>query len=280
MIISQLLQSAVQLNHRSDSAALDCELLLCHVLKVDRSYLKTWPDREVSSAGEENFQGLLQRRILGEPVAYLIGSQGFWTLDLSVSSDTLIPRPETELLVEAALSLELSEQARALDLGTGTGAIALALASEHSQWQISAVDLIPQAVQLATANCQRHQLSNVAIYQSHWFEKIPAQRFDLIVSNPPYIEVDDVHLTQGDVRFEPASALVSGPQGLDDLRLITAQSPDYLADKGWLMVEHGCQQGPAVRELFVQAGFSLVETRVDLNGLERITLGCYALTAA
>ena len=274
MNISQVLQSAVQRNHLSDTATVDCELLLCHVLDVDRSYLKTWPDRELSSAVEEQFEQLLERRIEGEPVAYLIGNQGFWTLDLEVSPDTLIPRPETELLVETALELDLPQQAKALDLGTGTGAIALALASERSQWQISAVDLMPKAVQLASANCQRYEFENVEIFQSSWFAEIPAQRFDLIVSNPPYIEDGDRHLTQGDVRFEPASALVSGSDGLDDLRLLIAESVNYLADRGWLMVEHGYQQGPAVRELFRQAGFSAVETRADLNGLERITLGC------
>lgn len=274
MNISQVLQSAVQRNHLSDTATVDCELLLCHVLDVDRSYLKTWPDRELSSAVEEQFEQLLERRIEGEPVAYLIGTQGFWTLDLKVSPDTLIPRPETELLVETALELDLPRQAKALDLGTGTGAIALALASERSQWQISAVDLMPRAVQLASANCQRYEFENVEIFQSSWFAEIPAQRFDLIVSNPPYIEDGDRHLIQGDVRFEPASALVSGSDGLDDLRLLIAESVNYLADRGWLMVEHGYQQGPAVRELFRQAGFSALETRADLNGLERITLGC------
>jgi release factor glutamine methyltransferase len=279
MNISQLLQSAVQSNCLSDTAILDCELLLCHVLDVDRSYLKTWPDRELSSAVEEQFQQLLQRRIQGEPVAYLIGTQGFWTLDLKVSPDTLIPRPETELLIEAALELALPQRANVLDLGTGTGAIALALASERSQWQVSAVDLMPKAVQLASANCQRHQLGNVKIFQSCWFKEIPAQRFDLIVSNPPYIEYGDRHLTQGDVRFEPASALVSGADGLDDLRQLIAESVEYLADKGWLMVEHGNQQGAAVRELFHHAGFSAVETRVDLNNLERITLGYCELAA-
>ncbi|MGB0449744.1 MAG: peptide chain release factor N(5)-glutamine methyltransferase [Porticoccaceae bacterium] len=273
MKISRLLQSAVELNHLSDTATVDCELLLCHVLDVDRSYLKTWPDRELDSVAEEQFQQLLTRRIQGEPIAYLIGTQGFWTLDLKVSPDTLIPRPETELLVEAALELELPQQARVLDLGTGTGAIALALATERSQWQISAVDLMPKAVQLARANCQRHQLDNVEIFQSCWFGEIPPQRFDLIVSNPPYIEDGDQHLTRGDVRFEPASALVSGSDGLDDLRLLIAESVDYLADSGWLMVEHGFQQGAAVRELFRRAGFSAVETRADLNNLERITVG-------
>ena len=279
MQISQLLKSAVQLNYLSDTATVDCELLLCYVLEVDRSYLKTWPDRELDSDDEERFQQLLQRRVQGEPVAYLIGTQGFWTLHLNVSPDTLIPRPETELLVEAALELELTPRAKVLDLGTGTGAIALALASERSQWHISAVDLMPKAVALAKANCQAHGLDNVEIFQSSWFTEIPAQRFDLIVSNPPYIDADDEHLTQGDLRFEPASALVSGLQGLDDLRLLIAQSVDYLADRGWLMVEHGYQQGPAVRELFEQAGFTSIETRLDLNGLERISLGCFEIAA-
>jgi release factor glutamine methyltransferase len=277
MYISRLLQTAVQLNHLSDTAAVDCELLLCHVLGVDRSYLKTWPDREVCAADEEQFQQLLQRRLQGEPIAYLIGTQGFWTLDLRVSPDTLIPRPETELLVEAALELALPLHARVLDLGTGTGAIALALASERSDWQVSAVDLIPEAVALARANCQRHQLSNVEIFQSCWFTQISPQHFNLIVSNPPYIEDGDEHLSQGDVRFEPASALVSGADGLNDLRQLIAESVNYLADRGWLMVEHGYQQGSAVRECFHQAGFVALETRHDLNGLERVTLGQLAL---
>ena len=277
MHIAPLLQSAVQLNHLSDTAVVDCELLLCHVLDVDRSYLKPWPDREVGAAAEKQFQQLLQRRIQGEPVAHLIGTQGFWTLDLRVSPDTLIPRPETELLIEAALELALPEQARVLDLGTGTGAIALALASERRQWQISAVDLMPKAVELARTNCQHHQLNNVEIFQSCWFAQIPPQHFNLIVSNPPYIEDGDEHLSQGDVRFEPASALVSGVDGLDDLRQLIAESVNYLVDGGWLMVEHGYQQGPAVRKCFHQAGFAAVETRSDLNGLERITLGYSAL---
>ena len=274
MTISQLLQTAVQQNHASDTPVLDCELLLCHVLDVDRTWLKTWPDREISSDHQQQFQQLLQRRIEGEPIAYLVGSQGFWTLNLKVSPDTLIPRPETELLVETALELALPRRARVLDLGTGTGAIALALASERPQWQVSGADLMPGAVELAKHNCQNHKLDNVTLLQSNWYSDIPAQPFDLIVSNPPYIEEGDRHLSEGDVRFEPASALVSGESGLQDLETLIGQSPDYLAASGWLLVEHGYQQGAAVRELFEQAGFAAVETRLDLNGLERITLGC------
>lgn len=275
MTISRLLQTAVQQNHASDTPELDCELLLCHVLNVDRTWLKTWPDREVSSDHQQQFQQLLQRRIEGEPIAYIVGSQGFWTLNLKVSPDTLIPRPETELLVEAALELALPQRAQVLDLGTGTGAIALALASERPQWQVSGADLMPGAVELAKHNCQNHKLDNVTLLQSNWFSDIPAQSFDLIVSNPPYIEQGDRHLSEGDVRFEPASALVSGESGLQDLETLIGQSPDYLAASGWLLVEHGYQQGAEVRELFDHSGFASVETRLDLNGLERITLGCF-----
>jgi release factor glutamine methyltransferase len=274
MTIAELLHSATVANQPSDSPKLDCELLLCFVLGVAPSYLKTWPERQVSGDHWAQFDALLQRRIAGEPVAYLIGSQGFWSLDLEVSPATLIPRPETELLVEVALDLALPEQAAVLDLGTGTGAIALALASERSGWQICAVDLQQSAVDLAERNRQRYQLNNVRLFASDWFAAIPVQRFDLIVSNPPYIEANDPHLSQGDVRFEPASALVSGDDGLDDLRLVCSQSVDYLADGGWLLLEHGFDQGAAVRELLERAGFTLVETRSDLNGCERITLGC------
>jgi release factor glutamine methyltransferase len=273
MTIAELLQSATAANQLSDSSGLDCELLLCFVLGVDPSFLKTWPERQVSDDHRAQFDGLLQRRIAGEPVAYLIGSQGFWSLDLEVSPATLIPRPETELLVEVALELSLPEQASVLDLGTGTGAIALALATERNYWKVCAVDLQQQAVDLAERNRQRYQLNNVRLFASDWFAAIPAQRFDLIVSNPPYIEANDPHLSQGDVRFEPASALVSGDDGLDDLRLVCSQSVDYLADGGWLLLEHGFDQGAAVRELLELAGFNSVETRPDLNGCERITLG-------
>lgn len=277
MTIAELLQSATGANQLSDSPGLDCELLLCFVLGVDPSYLKTWPERSVSDAQQLEFEALLQRRVVGEPIAYLIGSQGFWSLDLEVSPATLIPRPETELLVEIALDLTLPEQAKMLDLGTGTGAIALALATERSHWEIFAVDLQQQAVDLAERNRQRYQLENVSVFASDWFAAIAVQQFDLIVSNPPYIEANDPHLSQGDVRFEPASALVSGDDGLNDLRLVCSQSVDYLADGGWLLLEHGFDQGKAVRELLERAGFALVETRADLNGCERITLGCYHL---
>lgn len=257
----------------SDSASLDTELLLCHALGVDRTYLKTWPDRQPNAEQLHEFQRLFQRRLKGEPIAYILGRQGFWSLDLKVSEHTLIPRPETELLVETALALSLPQQASVLDLGTGTGAIALALASERSIWELTALDVEPQAVALAEENRANHGLDNVRVLQSDWFSSLPAVKFDLIVSNPPYIENNDPHLSQGDVRFEPASALVSGPQGFDDLILLAAQSVGFLAANGWLLVEHGCEQGDGVRALFAEAGFHAIETRRDYNQLDRITLG-------
>jgi release factor glutamine methyltransferase len=278
--VEDLLGRSTELSSASDSAQLDTELLLCHSLNVDHTWLKTWPDHQPQPADIARFELLFKRRLNGEPVAFIVGTQGFWSLELCVSPDTLIPRPETELLVEAALQLDLPTHSQVLDLGTGTGAIALALAVEEPLWQVTAVDVQPKAVALAERNRQLHQLDNLRIYQSDWFSAIAANRsqpeigFDLILSNPPYIEANDHHLFEGDVRFEPASALVSGVDGLDDLRLVIGQSCGFLRQGGWLMVEHGHNQGAAVRELFMDAGFNSVETRVDYNQLDRISLGC------
>lgn len=272
MTISELLQRSAELTD-SDSALLDTELLLSHALDVSRTYLKTWPDRQPDTNQVTAFSALFQRRLRGEPIAYILGHQGFWSLDLKVSEHTLIPRPETELLVETALELQLSPHSSVLDLGTGTGAIALALACERNDWNITAVDFQPQAVALAEENRAAHKLDNVQIVQSNWFAALPAVKFDLIVSNPPYIENNDPHLSQGDVRFEPASALVSGAEGLDDLILLISQSVVFLKPNGWLLVEHGYDQGPGVRALFTEAGFSAIETRNDYNQMDRITFG-------
>ena len=270
--ISELLQRSAELTD-SDSALLDTELLLSHALDVSRTYLKTWPDRQPDTNQVTAFSALFQRRLRGEPIAYILGHQGFWSLDLKVSEHTLIPRPETELLVETALELQLPPHSSVLDLGTGTGAIALALACERNDWNITAVDFQPQAVALAEENRAAHKLDNVQIVQSNWFAALPAVKFDLIVSNPPYIENNDPHLSQGDVRFEPASALVSGAEGLDDLILLISQSVVFLKPNGWLLVEHGYDQGPGVRALFTEAGFSAIETRNDYNQMDRITFG-------
>lgn len=273
MRIDQLLAHATQID--SPTAQLDAELLLAHVLDKPRSYLFTWPEKTLSEAQAKAFMALLERRQRGEPVAYLLGQQGFWTLDLQVAEHTLIPRADTELLVEAALQLaDASSPLRVLDLGTGTGAIALALASERPQWAVTGVDRIESAVALAQSNQQQLQLSNVQFLSSHWFSALTDQRYDLILSNPPYIADNDPHLQQGDLRFEPLSALVSGPDGLDDLRLIIAQAPTYLTAQGWLLLEHGFDQACAVRELLQQAGFIEVNSQRDLGGHERISFGC------
>jgi len=270
-IIASLLRNA-QLPD-SPTERLDAELLLAAAIGKSRSYLHTWPERIVSSEDAEAYAGYLQRRRAGEPVAYILGQQGFWKIDLEVAPHTLIPRPDTELLVETALELQPASPAKVLDLGTGTGAIALALASDCPAWQVMAVDRVDEAVALAERNRQRLGLGNVKVLASHWFSSLAGERFDLIVSNPPYIAAQDPHLVEGDVRFEPSSALVAGADGLDDLRLIVSEAPQYLLAGGWLLLEHGYDQADAVRTLLVAQGFIDVASRKDLGGHERISLG-------
>lgn len=247
MRIDQALQQAAQQLADSDSARLDAEVLLSRVLNKDRTYLYTWPERELTCAEQQAFAQLVARRCQGEPVAYLTGEQEFWSLPLKTHRKTLIPRPETELLVEQALALEPGSRARVLDLGTGTGAIALALASERPGWQISAVDRIAESVSLAQENAARLNLK-IKVYQSDWFSAVPeTETFALILSNPPYIDAADQHLQQGDLRFEPTSALVAGERGLADIRHISKQALGYLTPGGYLLLEHGWQQAADVR---------------------------------
>lgn len=257
----------------SPSPRLDAELLLAHALGQSRSYLRTWPEREPDAAQCAAFAALLERRRAGEPVAYLLGRQGFWSLDLEVAPHTLIPRPDTELLVETALALGPGGPARVLDLGTGTGAIALAVACERPAWQVLGVDRVSEAVQLAERNRARLGLGNARFVESVWFSTLGGERFALIVGNPPYIAAEDRHLSEGDVRFEPASALVAGEDGLDDIRRIVHEAPEHLEAGGWLLLEHGYDQAEAVRALFAARGFAAVESRRDLGGHQRITLG-------
>ncbi|MGY4490621.1 peptide chain release factor N(5)-glutamine methyltransferase [Pseudomonas sp. TE3610] len=270
-IIASLLRSAEL--PESPTARLDIELLLAAALGKNRSYLHTWPERIVTTEAAATFSEYLERRRAGEPVAYILGQQGFWKLDLEVAPHTLIPRPDTELLVETALELLPATPAKVLDLGTGTGAIALALASERGGWQVTAVDRVAEAVALAERNRERLRLGNVRVLESHWYGALQGERFDMIISNPPYIRAADPHLVAGDVRFEPASALVAGDDGLDDLRTIIAQAPQHLASAGWLLLEHGYDQAAAVRELLAKHDFEQIESREDLGGHERITLG-------
>lgn len=276
MNIKQALQQAASLLSESDSAQLDAELLLLHVIQEQRTILFTQPDRELSSAEQTQFDTLIQRRINGEPVAYLLGQQGFWTLDLKVAPSTLIPRGDTESLVEWVLENHDDAQKKVLDLGTGTGAIALALAFERNQWNVSGLDLMEDAVQLAKENAKLNGIKNAEFYQSSWFENVPIDsQFDLIVSNPPYIDEQDEHLAQGDVRFEPLSALVAKENGLADLRKIAEDARQYL--NGYLVMEHGWQQAEDVQRILVDLGYEKVGSGQDLGNRDRFTFGFYSL---
>ncbi|MCK2182553.1 peptide chain release factor N(5)-glutamine methyltransferase [Halomonas getboli] len=278
MRLDLLLARAAQrlLDAGSPSARLDAEVLMCHVLEVDRTWLYTWGDREAEGDAEARFEALVAEREAGRPVAHLTGEREFWGLRLATSPTTLIPRPDTETLVEAALAVA-GESGRLLDLGTGTGAVALAFASERPGWAVTGVDLRPEAVTLATGNAERLGITNVRFLVSDWFtaldEEGGAARFALIVSNPPYVADDDPHLARGDVRFEPRSALVAADDGLADLRHLVVAARVYLASDGWLMLEHGAGQGAAVREALAAAGYRDVSSRRDLGGHERISLG-------
>lgn len=274
MTIEQALQQAVAaLRDCTDSAKLDAEVLLAHCLERDRSYLYTWPERHLNASQAEAFGLLLRARASGRPVAHLLGQREFWSLPIHVNESTLIPRPDTEILIEQALELNLPAQAQVLDLGTGTGAIALALKHSQPQWQVTAVDRITAAVELARHNAEHLQL-DIQVLQSDWFAQLPVtQQYDLVVSNPPYIDADDPHLNQGDVRFEPHSALVAEHRGFADIEKIITAARDYLADHGWLFIEHGYQQAAEVRQLFCERGYTNVSTVNDYANLERVTRG-------
>ena len=252
----------------------EAELLLAHVLDRSRSWLYSHGDEALDEAAAQRFAGLLERRRAGEPVAYLIGQRGFWRFDLQVSPATLIPRPETELLVEQALArIPEDRPTRIADLGTGSGAIALALALERPLAQVTGTDASESALAVARANATSLGLINVDFRCGDWLAPLGEERCDLIASNPPYIAEDDVHLASGDLRFEPRSALASGVDGLEDIRTIVAGAPALLRAGGWLLLEHGLEQGAAVRALLSAAGLRDVATVPDLEQRDRVSFG-------
>jgi len=252
----------------------EAEALLLHALGRERAWLFAHGADPAPAAVQETFAALLQRRVAGEPLAYILGRRGFWTLDLKVTPATLIPRAETERLVELALErLPPDRPLDVADLGTGSGAIALAIASERPQARVLATDASAQALEVARANAQAHALTNVEFAQGSWFAPLGGRRFALIASNPPYIGSQDAHLQQGDLRFEPATALASGADGLDDIRVLVAGAPARLLPGGWLLLEHGWDQGGAVHALMRQHGLAEVQTAQDLEERDRVTLG-------
>lgn len=267
------LRQAVSQLAASESPRRDAEILLGFVTGRARTFILAFGETELLPAEQAQLEALLARRQRGEPVAHLVGTREFWSLPLFVSPATLIPRPDTECLVEQALARLPSTPCDILDLGTGTGAIALALASERPDCHITAVDLMPDAVALAQRNAEHLGIANVTLRQSHWFSALSGQRFATIVSNPPYIDEQDPHLAEGDVRFEPRSALVTADRGLADLAWIIEQGRAFLLPDGWLLLEHGWQQGEAVRALFAKNGYQNVETTRDYGGNERLTAG-------
>lgn len=259
------------------SPDVDIQVLLCHVLECNPTRLMTAPEAELTEMQWQQFAELVARRKQGEPVAHLTGSRGFWSLDLNVDNSTLIPRPDTELLVSLCLP-KLENGMTAVDLGTGTGAIALSLASEKPGVHFVATDLKFAALKLAQKNADRHELDNVRFVQMSWLGGFQPHSFDLIVSNPPYIRADDPHLLMGDVRFEPRSALVSGADGLDDIRRIAEQAIDCLRPGGWLLVEHGYDQSQRVQDCLALAGFEHISAHQDFGGQDRAVMGQLAET--
>ncbi|MGA7800019.1 MAG: peptide chain release factor N(5)-glutamine methyltransferase [Gammaproteobacteria bacterium] len=270
--IQKALADAATAFAESDSPRLDAEVLLAHVLGRPRSYLYTWPDRELSAELSARFEALVERRAAGTPVAHLTGRREFWSLDLEVTPDTLIPRPDTETLVAVALQrLPGTGPAIVADLGTGSGAIALALAHERPAWKVVAIDRSERALAVARRNAQRLELTNVQLVRGDWCAPLASAGIDLIACNPPYVAAGDAHLETGDPRHEPRAALVGGPDGLDDLRRIIPAAQRCLRPGGWLALEHGYDQAEPVCTLLREAGFESVETHADMSGHSRTT---------
>ncbi len=274
------MQQLQQARLDNDTLKLDCEILLLAAINQgleqskNKTWLLTWPENMLTEAQLQHYQNSLAQRATGKPIAYITGKKDFWSFSLKVSPDTLIPRPETELLVECALEkLPFHMPLKVLDLGTGSGAIALAIASERPEISLIASDASTAALDMAQTNARNLQLPNIQFYHSDWYQNIPAYKFDLIVSNPPYIAPNDTQLEQNVKQFEPQKALLSDNNGLNDIRQIITDSPGYIQSGGWLILEHGYTQGAAVREIFRHSGATSIETIKDLNDLDRLTMG-------
>ena len=255
-------------------ARLEAQLLLCRALNRPRSWLVGHDRDALAPEQAAAFAALLEHRLRGEPMAYILGEREFYSLNFKVTPAVLIPRPETELLVELALErIPPGRPCRVLDLGTGSGAVAIALALHRPQAEVVAVDQSAAALEVARENAQTLEARNLRLARSNWYNALAGEKFDIIVSNPPYIAAADPHLAQGDVRFEPAAALAAGDDGLDDIRLIVCDAPAYLKPGGWLLFEHGYDQADACRDLLTQAGFAQVSSSSDLAGIPRVTYG-------
>lgn len=278
--IERLLASAsARLEPLSDTARLDAEVLLCYCLHKSRSFLRAWPEHRPSTDQINRYEALIAQRELGQPVAYLTGQREFWSREFEVGPAVLIPRPDTELLVELSLHLlPAGQPCKIIDLGTGSGILAITLAAERPLAEVVATDISPAALDIAQRNTQRLHVSNVRFLVSHWFDAVSEPDFDLVISNPPYIADDDPHLRQGDVRFEPQTALVSAENGLKDIRLIAEQARRHLKNGGYLLVEHGYNQQTEVQELFEQLNYRQVTTHNDLAGNPRVTSGLWKPT--
>ncbi|MGE5028065.1 MAG: peptide chain release factor N(5)-glutamine methyltransferase, partial [Betaproteobacteria bacterium] len=259
-------------------ARLEAQILLCRALGQNRSWLVSHDQDVLLPEQAATFAALVERRRKGEPVAYILGEREFYSLNFKITPAVLIPRPETELLVELALErIPSGQPGRVLDLGTGSGAVAIALALHRPQAEVLAVDQSAAALDIAQKNAQTLDARNLSFAQSNWYSALAGEKFDLIVSNPPYIASADPHLKQGDVRFEPVSALAAGPDGLDDIRLIVKDAPAHLNPYGWLLFEHGHDQAETCRQLLTQTGFTQVSTSDDLAGIPRVTYGQIAV---